>query len=52
VEVSDKDKEAAIRSLFEEAEQVVKSSPKWKPATSEGKPVDAVYKFSINFMLR
>jgi len=52
VEVSDKDKEAAVRSLFEEAEKVVKSSPKWKPAISEGKPVDAVYKFSINFMLR
>jgi TonB family C-terminal domain len=50
VEVSDKDKEAAVRSLFEEAEKVVKSSPKWKPAISEGKPVDAVYKFSINFM--
>ncbi|MCI2082507.1 MAG: hypothetical protein LKK08_06925 [Bacteroidales bacterium] len=51
-QVSEKDKEAADKSLLDEAERVVKSSPKWEPAICDGKPVDEVYSLVIRFELR
>ena len=38
--------------LDKEAVRVVSRSPKWKPGTSKGKPVDVLYTFPIIFQLR
>lgn len=38
--------------LDKEAVRVVSNSPKWKPGTSKGKPVDVLYIFPIIFQLR
>ena len=39
-------------SLDKEAVRVVASSPKWKPAYSNGKPLDVIYTFPVCFGLR
>lgn len=39
-------------ALDKEAIRVVSRSPKWKPGTSKGKPVDVLYTFPIIFQLR
>ena len=38
-------------SLDNEAERVVRSSPKWKPGMKDGKPVRVTYYFPIHFSL-
>ena len=41
-----------IRLLKEEATRVVLSSPKWGPGKVNGKPVDVMFTFPINFLLQ
>nr|WP_255563578.1 energy transducer TonB [Mucilaginibacter rivuli] len=38
--------------LSEEAVRVIKASPKWKPATENGKPVEGTRTIPINFKLQ
>ena len=38
--------------LDKEAVRVVSKSPKWKPGSSKGKPVDVIYTFPVIFQLR
>jgi len=38
--------------LDKEAVRVVSKSPKWKPGTSKGKPIDVTYTFPVIFQLR
>ena len=38
-------------SLDAEAVRVVKSSPKWRPAVKDGKPVRFTYHFPVVFVL-
>ena len=44
-------KESAHPDLDKEAIRVVKSSPKWTPATKNWKKVPATLEFSMNFAL-
>lgn len=40
------------KSLDEEALRVVRSMPKWQPATKDGKPIAARMSVPIRFMIR
>ena len=45
-------KKEDIELLQKEAMRVVLASPKWGPGKVEGKPVDVMYTFPINFVLQ